>query len=135
MRKSRYSAIFLTSAVDGCVISSTPLSLYPKSRGTHWLGSWVDHRAGMDAAGNRTPAVQSASRSYTELSRLPRNCCTCVGHVTLCRWILWYMLRSGNYVFIWQIPARPQTYILADTLESNLSLTRQMFIGIKFSFE
>jgi hypothetical protein len=43
--------------------------------GTHWIGVWVGHRAGLDteargksfaSAGDRTVVVQSVVRHYTE---------------------------------------------------------------------
>jgi hypothetical protein len=39
-----YNPRFLTSALVG-VVSFTSRPLYP---GTHWIGGWVDHRAGLD---------------------------------------------------------------------------------------
>jgi hypothetical protein len=59
------------------MVSFTPQPLYPWKivPGTHCIGGWVGTRAGQDAvekrkslapAVNRTPAVQPASRRYTD---------------------------------------------------------------------
>jgi hypothetical protein len=51
-----YIHIFLTSALAGGVWSaSRPDSFTPAERapGTHWIGSWVDPRAGPDVLGKR----------------------------------------------------------------------------------
>jgi hypothetical protein len=62
-------ASFLTSALDGCVVSLTPL---PCTLGTHSIGGWVGPKAGLDpvekrkyfdSAGNRTPAFQRTAYS------------------------------------------------------------------------
>jgi hypothetical protein len=45
------SHVFLTSAVAGSELStSRPSRFNPGERasGTHWIGGWVDHRAGLD---------------------------------------------------------------------------------------
>jgi hypothetical protein len=38
-----------------CVVSFTPLPLYPRERipGVHWIGGWVDPRDGLDAVVKR----------------------------------------------------------------------------------
>jgi hypothetical protein len=39
-----------------CVVSITPLPLYPWERlGTHWTGGWVDPRAGLDLCEKSRP--------------------------------------------------------------------------------
>jgi hypothetical protein len=56
------------------MVSFTPLPLYPRERalGTHFIGGWVDPRAGlddMDPTGTRTPAplvVQPVASRYTD---------------------------------------------------------------------
>jgi hypothetical protein len=68
---------FLTSAPDGGERSpSRPCSFTPGERvpGTHWIGGWIGPRSGLDTvektksftAGNRTSAVQSVARRYTD---------------------------------------------------------------------
>jgi len=57
----------LTSALDGSEWSASP-SPPERAADTHWIGGWVDPRAGLDAvstrkksralAGNRIPVVQ-----------------------------------------------------------------------------
>jgi hypothetical protein len=66
----------LTSALDGGEWSAPyPGCFTPKERapGTHWIGGWVDPRAGPDTveknlalAGNRTLAVQPVAHCYTD---------------------------------------------------------------------
>jgi hypothetical protein len=84
--KSAYTApqlhVFLTSALDrGEWSASCPGSFPPwvKAPGTHWIGGWVDPRAGLNAvakrenllttpAGNRTPASQPVALPLCRLS-------------------------------------------------------------------
>jgi hypothetical protein len=66
-----------TSALDRVEWSnSRPDSFIPREKdsGTHWMGSWVGRRAGLDTvvkkkfpapAGTRTPAHQSVAQRYT----------------------------------------------------------------------
>jgi hypothetical protein len=48
-------------------VSFTSRPLYPGecALGTHWIGKWVRPRACL-VAGNRTPAIQTAARRYTD---------------------------------------------------------------------
>jgi hypothetical protein len=78
-RYSSYSV--LTSALDGVELSASlpGRSLPPEKElpSTHWIGHWVDHRAGLDAqarslfspARDRNPVIQSIV-SYPSSSAL-----------------------------------------------------------------
>jgi hypothetical protein len=71
-----YIHIFLTSALAGGEWSASRPGLFtPGERvpGTHWIGGWVDPRAGLDdvekildLTGNRTRAVQRVARRNTD---------------------------------------------------------------------
>jgi hypothetical protein len=99
------SYLFLTSALDGVSCQRhAPAEFYPRERnpGTHWIGGWVDLRAGLDAEAKeksfapvwgRTPVVQSVVRHCTdwatpapfvvlEILRLC-NMCNLTGHSTI----------------------------------------------------
>jgi hypothetical protein len=67
----------LTSALDCEWLVSHPGHFTPGERApaAHWTGGWVDPRAGLDGvewkislslARNRTPAVRSIARHYTD---------------------------------------------------------------------
>jgi hypothetical protein len=72
--------VFLTQTLDGGESSALlpgRLTAEERAPGTHWIGSWVGPRAGLDAvtkirspfpasAGNRTPGIQSVASHYTD---------------------------------------------------------------------
>jgi hypothetical protein len=110
---------FLTSALDGDEWSvSRPDRFTPgeKAPDTHWLGGWVETRAGLDAedkknlsapAGIRTPVVQPVVRIYTDWAFL-----------TLCvMWVdgLWTQsLHSppSSHASDWPIPLHPFIHLV-----------------------
>jgi hypothetical protein len=52
---------FKTSALDGGEKSALRPGRFPsceRAPGTHWIGTWVGPKAGMDAVAKRTPVVQ-----------------------------------------------------------------------------
>jgi hypothetical protein len=62
-----------------------PAVLYPRERtsGSHWMGGWVDFRAGLDteargeifaSSGDRTSVVQSVVRHCRLLTELDADC-------------------------------------------------------------
>ena len=55
--EQRYSSTLpLTSSPDGVCVNSTPRPLYPRERpGTHCIGGWRGHRAGLDGCGKSRP--------------------------------------------------------------------------------
>jgi hypothetical protein len=63
------------------VVSVTLLLLYPGERapGTHWAGSWVGPRAGLDAVEKRTRAVQPVACHYTDSLKRVGD----IGHLSL----------------------------------------------------
>jgi hypothetical protein len=67
------STFFLTSAlVGGKWSASRPDRFIPEERapGTHWIGGWVDPRAGLDDVKKKILDQSVASRYTTALSQL-----------------------------------------------------------------
>jgi hypothetical protein len=95
---------FLTKALDECE--------WPASRpwetalGTHWIGSWVGPRAGLDAeerrkslvpSGNRTLAVWPAASHYTDWAiPVPYSRCDVLQYSSSYEWTQFVLLSSGR---------------------------------------
>jgi hypothetical protein len=57
-----YIHIFLTLALAGGVVSFTPRPLYPPPP-THWIGGWVNPRAGLDDVEKKKFLIYRGSNS------------------------------------------------------------------------
>jgi hypothetical protein len=52
--------------VSGQLHTPAALPLGERAPGSHWIQGWVGPRADLEAAGNRTPAVQPVDRRYPD---------------------------------------------------------------------